>query len=164
MTLRPSLTLALAAALASCAPAAPAPARDPGAGAELTAVAEALFAAMATRDTAALRAIFVPDARIVSVRVEEGVTQPARSATVGDFVASIGRSTEPLRERIWAPRVEVGAHFASLWAPYDFHRGDRFSHCGHDAFHFARVGGVWKILALSYTVVPSPCPPAPRAP
>jgi len=123
--------------------------------------AEALFAAMEARDTAALRRMFVPEARLVVVRVQEGAAPATRTASVSDFVGSLGQGTERLRERMWDPRAEVHGDFASLWAPYDFHVDERFSHCGVDAFHFVRTGGAWRIAALSYTVQTAGCLPPP---
>lgn len=157
-------TLTIAAALAGCSTASRA-ARGPApAEAELHAAANALFAAMASRDTAALRAMFTPDARLVSMRVQAGGEPVVRTTTVSEFVASIARGTETLRERMWDPEVQVADDFAALWAPYDFHVGERFSHCGHDAFHFARTATGWKIAALTYTVRTSPCEAPPRTP
>ena len=127
----------------------------------VVAAGEALFRAMEGRDTAAIRALLHPDLRITVVRVGDGEPQ-IRSSTASDFIASIGRAQVPIVERMWEPRVEVGRDFASLWAPYDLHRGAQFSHCGHDAFHFARLQGRWVIVGLSYTVQPTGCEPAPR--
>src|SRR5256885_3716182 len=38
------------------------------------------------------------------------------------------------RERMWNPEVRIDGGIATLWTPYDFHVGPRFSHCGYDAF------------------------------
>lgn len=58
---------------------------------------------------------------------------------------------------MWDAEVEVSGDLATLWAPYDFHIGERFSHCGFDAFHFVRQDGAWRIAALTYTVQTSGC-------
>jgi hypothetical protein len=58
---------------------------------------------------------------------------------------------------MWDPRVELSGDLAALWAPYDFHLGERFSHCGHDAFHLRRTGEGWQIVALSYTIRRTGC-------
>ena len=50
---------------------------------------------------------------------------------------------------------------ATLWATYDFHQGERFTHCGIDAFDFVRSGGEWRIVALTYTVQTVGCETAP---
>ena len=85
-----------------------------------------------------------------------------RRTTVSEFVTSIARSQEDLLERMWNPKVEVQGDLASLWAPYDFHNGGRFSHCGTDALHLVRANGNWRVIGLSYTVQSAGCsgPPA----
>lgn len=156
------IVLLLSLLLAGCA--APRPSTAPAPHTEAAAVvqaANALFAAMASRDTAAIRAMFLPDARIVAVGRQDGATV-ARGRTVGEFLPGIVGAPEPLRERMWSPEVRVDGDLATLWAPYDFHRGAQFSHCGVDAFQFARVEGRWRIAALGYTVQRDGCPPAPR--
>ena len=40
---------------------------------------------------------------------------------------------------------------ASVWVPYEFYLGDKFSHCGVDAFHLARFEDGWKIIGLADT-------------
>ena len=166
------LLLTCTCALFGCAPRRPGIDSGPdgtlsgSAHAEVVGAAEALFAAMRARDTTALRGMFAPEVRIVSVRVEGASVGQVQSRAVSDFITSIGRGGEELVERMWDPRVEVAGDFASLWAPYDFHIGRRFSHCGHDAFHFLRTRGRWTIVGLTYTVQPSPCaaPPTSGAP
>jgi hypothetical protein len=145
----------------SLAGARPTASLEPVTEAELVQVAEALFAGMEARDTAAVRSLFLADAPLLVVRVREGEDPAVQTLGVSDFVASIGRSSEVLRERIWEPRVEVRGDFATLWAQYDFHQGERFSHCGVDAFHFVRLDNEWKIAVLSYTTQTAGCPVAP---
>lgn len=152
------LPIASALLLAGCATAPP-PAHAPDdARREVIAVADALFAAMQSRDTTAIRGLFVPGTAIVSVR--SGAPSAPRRQTVSQFAASVAASREELRERMRGPRVEVAGEMAALWTAYDFHLDDRFSHCGHDAFHFVRQEGEWKIAALTYTVRMTGCPAA----
>ena len=166
--IRACCAVAFCAVLAGCAPAGMA-SSGTAAGASsptdlpVIQAAEALFAGMEARDTAALRRLFTADARIVSIRVQPGSEPVVQTRPVADFIASVGRSTEVLRERMWDPRVEVEGEMATLWAPYDFHLGERFSHCGVDAFDYVRTSFGWQIVALSYTVQTTGCEPAPRA-
>jgi hypothetical protein len=133
--------------------------RTPPAAAEqeVIAVAEALFSAMHTRDTAQIRTLFVPEAQVVPLGVDGPLPAEPQMRSVSEFVTSIGRPGEPLIERMWEPRVNIDHELASLWAPYDFHIGERFSHCGSNAFHLVRQPGGWRILALAYTVQTTGC-------
>jgi hypothetical protein len=37
---------------------------------------------------------------------------------------------------------------ASVWAPYKFYLGDKFSHCGVDVFQLMKTGDGWKIIYI----------------
>lgn len=156
------LAVASALLLAGCA-IVPPPAHAPDdARREVIAVADALFAAMQSRDIAAIRGLFVPGTEIVSIRSGAPSAQPRRQ-TVSEFAASVAASREELRERMRGPRVEMDGDVAALWTAYDFHLDGRFSHCGHDAFHFVRLDGAWMIVALTYTVQTTGCPAESRS-
>ena len=107
---------------------------------------DALFQAMQARDTAALRTLMHPRAQIVSV-ASAGTT--VRSAD--EWVRGLTRIPDQLIERMWDPEVRIDGDLATLWAPYDFHLGERFSHCGIDAFQFVREGGDWKMISVTFT-------------
>jgi len=124
---------------------------------EVVAAVERLFDGMRSRDTALLRALLSPDLVVVGVRVPEGAPAVVRHQSVADFIRAVAASPDELRERMWSPEVRVDGAIATLWAPYDFHRGERFSHCGHDAFHLVRTDGRWVVTGLTYTVRPAPC-------
>lgn len=107
---------------------------------------EALFAAMQEKDTTTLRRLIHPRAQIVAVSDDAvGVR------TLDEWIPGLTRSPDALVERMWNPRVEIDGNLATLWAPYDFHLGERFSHCGYDAFQFVREGGAWKMIAITFT-------------
>ena len=116
-------------------------------------VIERLFRAMAARDEAALRAVMLPEGRYLVVRADGIVS----SGTNAEFIARVTASEDTLWERIWAPQVMVRPGTASVWAPYDFHRNGKFSHCGVDSFHLLKTPTGWKIAGLSYTVEPTGC-------
>ncbi|HEX6037378.1 nuclear transport factor 2 family protein [Longimicrobium sp.] len=155
------IALLLLVSLAGCTTArtAAAPAPSPEAAA-VVAVADRLFDAMRTRDTVAIKRLFTPQARIVAVGRQNGVAM-MRERAVGEFLGSIATAPEALLERMWDAEVRIDGDLATLWAPYDFHRGAQFSHCGVDAFQLVRVEGAWRIVSLSYTLQPEGCPPAP---
>lgn len=118
--------------------------------------ANALFQAMHDKDTAALDTLLHPRAQIVAVS-ERGVGV----RTAAEWIPTVAQSTEALRERMWDTQVEIDGDLATLWAPYDFHRGERFSHCGTDAFQFVRERGGWKLISVAFTVRTTGCETAP---
>lgn len=123
----------------------------------IVAAVQAVFDAMRTRDTIALKAAFTPDAQLVSIRTVPGAPARVQTQPLAAFMTSVGRAREELVETMWDPRVDVAGDIASLWAPYDFRIGANFSHCGHDAVHLVRTESGWKITAITYTVVTTGC-------
>lgn len=119
--------------------------------AEALAVVQRLFDGMRTRDTALLRSVFAPDARMLTVLTPRGVP-PLEFSSADEFVRIVGSATGPAwDERIHHTEVKVDGTLASVWAPYDFYLGDRFSHCGVDAVHLAKTAEGWKIVGLADT-------------
>lgn len=113
---------------------------------EVTETARDLFAAMQQKDTAELRRLMHPRAQIVAVG-DNGVTV----RTADEWIRALSRNPDVLIERMWDAQVEIEGNLATLWAPYDFHLGGRFSHCGTDAFQFVREGMEWKMIAITFT-------------
>lgn len=122
------------------------------------AVVTKLFDGMRTRDTAAMRAAFVPTALLQSVSVT-GV----RSDEIAAWINSVASAPAGLvlDERLANPVVQVNGDIASVWVDYWFFAGERFSHCGVDAFVLARQAGAWKILSVADTRQREGCRPAP---
>lgn len=122
------------------------------------AVVTKLFDGMRTRDTAAMRAAFVPTAALQSV-TPAGI----RNDEIAVWINSV--ATAPaglvLDERLANPIVQVNGDLASVWVDYWFFAGERFSHCGVDAFVLARQGGNWKIISVADTRRREGCAPAP---
>lgn len=136
-------------------------ASDGSAEREVVHTAELLFEGMRTRDTALLRTLLAPGLVVRASR--SGGAASARGQSVDEFLRAVAASSEELRERMWTPEVRIDGTIATLWAPYDFHLGARFSHCGTDAFQFVRVAGRWVVTGLTYTIRTSPCARAPLA-
>jgi hypothetical protein len=127
---------------------------------QVTAVVQHLFDAMAAHDAAAIKAAFVSDARMVSVRAD-GTASVSAADT---FATRIGAAKEVYLERMWEPKVLVRGAIAQLWAPYDFHRDGKFNHCGIDSVSLVKVEGAWKIAGISYTSETENCPVSPLGP
>lgn len=121
----------------------------PGESGPLAAV-EALFDAMHAKDTTAMRALFHPDARLMSAGTEGGA--PAlRSVPIDDFIRAVGGAASSLLEELRDPEVRVDGALGSVWVGYDFYRDGEFSHCGVDAFHLFRSPEGWKIIQITDT-------------
>ncbi len=159
---------------AACAPGQGAPrsqAADPASfapaaeeRADILSVVQMVFDAIASGDSDLLREALDPDASLFSVRpAPDGGGTIARPSSVAQFAASIASSGGGSVERMWDVEVRVDGPLASVWAPYDFYRGESFSHCGVDAVHLIRKEGGWTIVSLTWnTLQPPACDQHPQ--
>ena len=124
----------------------------------ITGVVTRLFDAMRTRDTTTMRALFVPNASMQSLR-DTAVTFDK----IDGWIAGVARAPQGvvLDERLGPQTVRVDGNLATVWVDYWFYVGPRFSHCGVDAFQLARIGGAWKIFSVVDTRRTAGCAPAP---
>jgi hypothetical protein len=120
--------------------------------AEVLAAVDRLFTGMRTRDTASLRALLAPEIVFYSSREAGGTWATTQRQMVPQFLRTVATGADELRERIWSPEVRIDGEIATVWAPYDFHIGNKFSHCGTDTFQLVRINGAWSITGLTYTV------------
>lgn len=118
---------------------------------DVLAVVRRLFDGMRAGDSAMVRSVFAAEARLVSTDTREG--QPTVRVTTADaFVAAVGRPHDAIwDEQIWDTEIRVDGNLAAVWTKYAFFLGDRFSHCGVDAFHLVRRTDGWKIVDLADT-------------
>ena len=119
------------------------------------AAVQALFDAMAAHDTAAARALIAPGAQLLVVRPDGSV----HAGKDEGFIEALGKDSASWHERSWNAEVKVDGPMAQVWAPYDFHHGGRFSHCGSNSVTLARGAAGWQVIAIAYTMRKDDCPP-----
>jgi len=135
---------------------------------EVLAVVQRLFDAMQAKDTAALVKLFDPQASLTGMRPgRDGGPARVQRLTPAEFAAFMAKDQrESWIERAWNPQVRVSGTLATIWADYDFHFGQTFSHCGVDAVQLLKTPDGWKIVSLADTFVREGCehhpPPAPK--
>lgn len=135
----------------------PLPARAQSAEAEVVAVVERLFDGMRTRDTTVMRSTFDASARLYGLARDGTI----RVTPIDAFLASVagGDTSVVLDEKIFAPEVRIDGDLATVWTFYTLHVGERFSHCGVDAFILYRGNEGWKIVSLGDTRRTEGCDP-----
>jgi hypothetical protein len=117
------------------------------------AVVNALFTALKAKDTAKMRALHEPGARLVFTATRDG--QPRiRSVPLDDFLQNIARSESAIEERIFEPQVWIDDNLATVWNRYEFLVDGKPDHCGVDAFQLARFADGWKVIAIADTQRP----------
>lgn len=142
---------AIHAQAAGSTPTTPAPAPTRSRAEERTAVlaaVKAMFDGMRAGDSAAVRAVFHPQAQLSTTRMRGG--QPTVEM---DSLAGFLRAVGTPHDAVWDERthdevVHVDGTIAQAWTPYEFWAGGKFSHCGVNAFTLARTAEGWKVIAL----------------
>ncbi len=127
------------------------------------AAGQAVFDAMAKKDTVELRRLLHPAVHFIATMERDGKTV-SRVSTLQDFLTQIGSAAGVPLERMWNAEVRVSGGIASIWTHYDFHMDGKFSHCGIDNFQFVRGDDGWLLTSITYTVVREHCPKNPIGP
>lgn len=112
-------------------------------------VVNRLFIGMKRSDTAVIRSVFTEKAILQTIiKNKEGKVSIVQEP-LDSFLTSIAKPhSQPYDERITFDVVKIDGDLAMVWAPYKFYVGDKFSHCGVDAFQMVRLKGEWKIQYL----------------
>ena len=151
-------SIVLLTLLLPCAPvgAQPAPARatDAAVEAAILEVVDKFMLAVSASDMAAMAALRVPGStNTVSPPGPDGRPQVVVRPGTGGPPMPAG-----LRERYWDPTVLVRGPIAVVWAPYEFWRDGKTTHCGIDVFDMVQQEGRWLIGNMMWTVEPDACP------
>jgi ketosteroid isomerase-like protein len=111
-------------------------------------VVRTMFAALAKGDTAAMRATFYPEARVVQTGTRDG-KRFYRVNPIDDFLKTVGGAAgKKLEEQIMAPAAQVDDNLAVVWARYRFLVDGKTSHCGVDSYQLVRGDAGWKLLHI----------------
>ena len=130
----------------------PARAQDPAqAAAEVRAVVDRLFDGMRQGDSTAVRAVFHPQARLLTTGIRDGQVA-LQEGSLDEFVRAVGTPHDEVwDERIGEVEIRVDDPLATAWMTYRFHLGDTFSHCGVNAFQFVRGESGWQVVQITDT-------------
>lgn len=119
---------------------------------------EQLFKGMKTADSAMVSQTFAPDARMMTVVEQEGITS-LQEGSVSRFLTAIGTPHDEMwDERILDYQIRIDGKMATAWTPYQFYLGATFSHCGVNAFQLYQSDDGWKIVQVTDTRRKEDCP------
>ena len=108
---------------------------------------QAMFAGMAARDAAAIKAPLLPGGTLVLMR--NGVPT---QMTFDAFAERSGRpGTTHNEEKIHDPLIRIDNDLAVVWAPFDYFIDGKVDHCGTDLFNLVRKDGKWLIASVADT-------------
>ena len=121
--------------------------------AQIAAVVDRLFKGMSLGDSAMVHSCFADTVSMATItRDRSGKPRMRREDSIEGFLRAVGTPhPDPWNEEIWQLNISVDGDFAQAWCDYAFYVGNRFSHCGVDAFQFYRTMKGWKIFHLADT-------------
>lgn len=122
--------------------------------ANVTEVVNNLFKAMYTNDTTLFKSVFADQVTMATaMKNREGKSVLQRESGIHAFVKAIANPNPngALTEEIWNIKVQIDGELAQVWCNYAFYVGNKFSHCGVDAFQLHKGADGWKIFHLADT-------------
>lgn len=132
--------------------------------AEVIAVIQRMFDGMRAGDSAAVRGVFDPSARLQSIFTDKQGQPKLVGEGVDGFVEAVGTPhTEVWDERIWAYDVNIDGRMATAWTEYSFFLDDKLLHCGVNAFHLFKGAQGWKITQITDTRRKNDCQSEPNS-
>lgn len=124
-------------------------------GDDPAAIPDLLFAAMKAKHANGMSVLFVHDGRLVAIdKPKDGAgLSKTRMFTADAFAQAIaGAAGSDYRELMPTKSVQVTGDLALVSGRYTFYVGEKFSHCGTNAFHLIKTAAGWKILTLDSTL------------
>ena len=117
-----------------------------------------LFDGMRAGDSTMVRAAFHPSARLQTTFTDKEGNPRLQTGDLERFVTQIGTPHDQIfDEVIWDYQVKIEDNLASVWTPYTFYLGDKFSHCGVNAFQIAKTENGWQIIQIADTRTKEDC-------
>ena len=109
----------------------------------------AFFDGMRRGDSTAVRRTLAPAAVFHALSGTPGQPPKLEIESINGFLKSVGTPHPGIwDERVQFERVLIDANLASVWAPYEFYLGSKFSHCGYDSFQLVKLADGWKIAHI----------------
>lgn len=118
---------------------------------EVKSTIEQLFQSMYDGDSITAQSIFIDSARLYTIYVQNDSTV-IKEGKLHQLIHAIGTPHKiKWIEKSWNYKISIDGSFAQAWCNYAFFAGERFSHCGVDAFHLVKKEDVWRIFSLADT-------------
>ncbi|HEX8659963.1 MAG TPA: nuclear transport factor 2 family protein [Hymenobacter sp.] len=109
----------------------------------------AFFDGMRRGDSTMVRRTLAPGAVLHSTSGKPGQPPTLAMESINGFLKAVGTPhPEVWDERVQFERVLIDANLASVWTPYEFYLGSKFSHCGYNSFQLVKLADGWKIAHI----------------
>jgi hypothetical protein len=110
-----------------------------------------LFDGLRKNDSTMAKATLGPKVRLLTVMEKDGQTV-VQETPMSEFLKAVGTPRGVvLDERLLRYEIRIDGPLATAWTPYEFYVGDKFSHCGIDAFQLCQTAEGWKIIQITDT-------------
>jgi hypothetical protein len=107
------------------------------------------FDGMRRGDSTLVRRTLAPGAVFHGLGGKPGQPATLETESISGFLKAVGTPHPTVwDERVQFERVLIDANLASVWAPYEFYLGGKFSHCGYDSFQLVKLAEGWKIAHI----------------
>ncbi len=120
---------------------------------EIKNVIHQLFNSMEKGDSSKLHSAFAEYVTMATISKDKDNSPKINyESSINDFIKTVGTPhPEIWYEEIWDLKIKIDGDFGQAWCDYAFYVGNRFSHCGVDAFHLYRGNEGWRIFHLADT-------------
>tara|TARA_R100000479_G_C6366130_1_gene195029 strand:+ start:367 stop:837 length:471 start_codon:yes stop_codon:yes gene_type:complete len=116
---------------------------------DVQATIEQLFDGMRASDSSMVADAFTKDAIMKRVASNQTGEVIVNTGNLASFLNAIGSPKEEIwDERIGSYDINIDGNLATVWTPFEFYRGDTFSHCGVNSFQLVKKDGDWKIFFI----------------
>ena len=111
----------------------------------------AVFAAIAARDAAALNAQLLPSGSATVVSEQPNGDRVTSRRAWPELLSRFQPGPERFEERLTDPAIETDGSVAMVWGNYVFLIDGKVHHCGTDHFDLVRDNGRWKIANITWS-------------
>lgn len=123
-------------------------------------IPDKLFAAMKAKDYQQIKSLFLVGGQLTAFdQPKDGKGFSTTRNFTGDAFALMisGAKAPEFVEKMPTKDVRIYGDSAVVIGRYTFHLGEKFSHCGTNAFHLLKSNGEWKIANASSTLETANC-------
>ena len=118
-----------------------------------------MFDAMRKGDSTLLRSAFADGLVFQGINTKKDGSTVLENEKPDGFLRAVGTPhKEVWDERITWGDIKVDGPLASVWTPYKFYLGGKFSHCGINFFQLMKAKDGWKIIYIVDTRRKDNCP------
>lgn len=112
-------------------------------------VIQTMFDGMREGDSSKVHSVFIDKVIMQTIAQNPQGQVMLKDGSLQNFLNSVGTPHDVVYdERVLSYKINVDGPMATVWTPYEFYAGERFSHCGVNSFQLLKQDSGWKIIYL----------------